>query len=466
MPERGDMFRKLTGPFATTRRRLILINLGVVAAIVAVMATAIYATDAHAVDQQIDQQLLSWSKRDDVQSVFLGNAASEIGGSDPADQYEPTTPNIFTIFCDTHGKIIADPGNAAKFGLPDRAAVANALTGKHPATLQTVTAAGHHFRLYTTPVRRADGALAGAIQVGTSLDARDRQLGDLLATLGIVGAGMLILAVGASLLLANFALVPARLAFGRQRQFAAAASHELRTPLALVRSQAELLTRRLQRHPDANVVELATDAEDIVAETDFMVRLVRDLLLLARDPADSRALRHQSIALNDLAGDVIKKLEPLATAKDIVLTAHMPATSDQAVWVNGDADRMRQLFVILLDNAIKYTPAGGSVTCSLRTEAGAHLLVGHGGRAVVEIADTGCGITPEDQERVFEPFYRADHARTAATEQHSVGLGLSLARWIASAHGGTISLHSQLGQGSTFTVTLPLAVAPSHEAHS
>src|SRR5262245_28484159 len=95
MPGHGDMFKKLAGPFATSRRRLVLINLGVVAAIVALMATAIYANDAHAVDQQIDQQLLSWSKRDDVQAMFAGAAAGEAGGSDLADQYEPTTPNIF-----------------------------------------------------------------------------------------------------------------------------------------------------------------------------------------------------------------------------------------------------------------------------------------------------------------------------------------------------------------------------------
>ncbi len=444
-------------PLAISRRRLILINMGVVAAIIVMMALAIYGTDRYAVDQQIDQQLIKWSQRDEVQEFYSSQAISEPEAYDPSDQYEPTTSNIFTLFYDVHGNLLADPGFTGKLGLSDQPAVIAVLGGKNTPILQTIAVAGHHIRIYSRVVRTTDGRLLGAMQVGISYDARDRQLGDLLAALGIVGVGMLVLAGLASLWLANLALAPTRLAFERQRQFAAAASHELRTPLALVRSQAELLTRRLQRHPDTTVNELAADADEIVAETDFMARLVHDLLLLARDPADVHLLRRQMVSFDQLTDEVVSKMAAIAAAKAIVLTATIPQSLTPAAQVNGDADRLRQLLVIVLDNALNYTPEHGGVTLNLRTEASAPLLGITSGHVILAVTDTGPGIAHQDQEHIFEPFFRVNHAHTSAAGHHGMGLGLSLARWIVSAHGGTIEVHSQPGKGSTFIVKLPLA---------
>lgn len=170
-----------------------------------------------------------------------------------------------------------------------------------------------------------------------------------------------------------------------------------------------------------------------------MSRLVADLLVLARADA-GQPLKRERVELDRLLLAVFQETRVLARGRKLSLR-----DLDQLL-VYGDPDRLKQLLVILADNAIKYTPDGGEVQLILRRAPGA---------AVISVSDTGIGIAAEDLPHIFDRFYRADKARSR--DQGGTGLGLSIARWIAESHGGHISVESTLGRGSVFTVRLPLA---------
>lgn len=494
--------RRLTPPFAAARRRLVAINLAVVTAILAVMAIAVYMADAHAIDQQIDQELVARVNRDgasDLRAVLASqtsatsatlpastSADGEHGtadGADAGERYEPSSPNVFVLGLDSRGRVIYDPGHVAAATaatvatarLPDLAAARPVLAGASASTWVTVGGEPHAYRLYTVSLTTQHGQIIGAMQVGLSLDARERQLHDLLVTLALVGLAVMAITALASLYLAERALDPARHAFDNQRQFAAAASHELRTPLAFVRSQGDLVLGRLARSSSAENQALTDDMRELVDEVDYMARLVRDLLLLARDAHDlrgARALVWQRVDLGALAADVVERMRPVAATHGVELAADLSDETDEVVTgvdIRGDGDRLRQLILILVENAVHYTPEGGRVEVSVRAKAGGGPLLshlGHAPRAEVEVRDTGTGIAPEQLEAIFAPFYQADPARPGrlAGEHRGAGLGLALARWIVEAHGGSITVESAVGQGSTFRVMLPLADGGRHRA--
>jgi signal transduction histidine kinase len=258
-----------------------------------------------------------------------------------------------------------------------------------------------------------------------------------------VDLGVLLLAAAGAYFLAGRTLRPIEASMERQRRFAAAASHELRTPLTALQGNLEvaLLNRR-------SVDEYEQLLREAVADTERMGHLVKDLTLLARPEADTTVLRLEPIDVRDAAIAALKDVEILAADKgqrlEVALGGPLP--------VQGDAARLRQVFVNLLENAIRYTPEGGEIRVVGRREHG---------HAVLEIRDTGPGIAAEDLVRLFEPFYRADQARSSSDH---VGLGLSLASWIVHAHTGQIEAASQLGVGSSFTVSLPLSPPRSRKA--
>jgi len=182
---------------------------------------------------------------------------------------------------------------------------------------------------------------------------------------------------------------------------------------------------------------------EINAESERLGRLINDLLALARADEGQVLFDHDPVHLDLLATDVVESLEPLAAERKMTLRT---GTLQPAI-VLGDAARLIQVIMSLVDNGLIYNNAGGSVTVSVETCAThAHLIV----------ADTGIGIAPKDLEHIFERFYRADPARSKA--QGGSGLGLAIVDWVVRAHKGTISVESALGRGSTFMVTLPLAV--------
>ena len=379
--------------------------------------------------------------------------------------YEPSSPNVFTILLNAHGHVVSDPGNVRALGLPDLAAARPVLSGSSASTLVTIGDDESAFRLYTSAVSD-HGKVVGALQIGMSLASRSRQLHGLLITLLLVGAGMLILTALVSLFLADRALAPSRAAYERERKFVASASHELRTPLAIVRSQAELVSRHLRRPSDSRDGaaedirrELADDVDEITDEVDYMSRLVHNLLALAKPESVRQDESLQAIDLWAVAERCVNALDPQADARGLTLSlADTGQSAHDPVMVWANADRLRQMLFILLENALAYTPPGGNITVGIDVETG------YAPQASLRIVDSGKGIAPQDLPYIFDPFYRADPARQHSESGHAgagLGLGLALARSIAHSFGGEITVTSRLGVGSTFTMVLPLTTKPA-----
>jgi heavy metal sensor kinase len=225
-------------------------------------------------------------------------------------------------------------------------------------------------------------------------------------------------------------------AFQRQKQFTSDASHELRTPLAVIEAESTLALQKERPSSDYQ-----RSLEIISQESSQMSSLIDQLLTLARADAGKEQWNFTEVNLGKLISNLSADVEVLCKEKGLSL--QLGKTKDLVV--NGDEARLRELFMNLLDNAISYTPAPGTVSVSFRRE---------GQMAVVAITDTGIGIPAEDIPFIFERFYRVDKSRSRA--EGGSGLGLAICRHIAEAHGGKIEVESQVGAGSTFSVWLPL----------
>jgi heavy metal sensor kinase len=237
--------------------------------------------------------------------------------------------------------------------------------------------------------------------------------------------------------------------FGLLRQFAADAAHELRTPLTILKGEAELALRSGPDDPET----LRSALEDNIRECDRMIGVVNNLLTLCRADAGDEGLGHETVRLDLLLADIVDTFSILAAEADLTLDA---ADAFPQLVVEAERSRLHELFANVLDNAVKYTPAGGRISVDCQSDED---LV-H-----ISIADTGIGIPQEDQERIFGRFYRVDRARSRETG--GSGLGLSIAKAVATAYGGDIRVDSAPGAGSTFTITLPLALpeqTPDHAA--
>ncbi|MBI5300821.1 MAG: HAMP domain-containing protein [Chloroflexi bacterium] len=228
--------------------------------------------------------------------------------------------------------------------------------------------------------------------------------------------------------------------FRVQQRFVADVSHELRSPLTAIRGNLDLLKRGAMEDPD----ERQTALDAMESESARMQRLVQDLLLLAQADAGVK-VRKDVVELDTLLLDVYGQARLTQSGVKVSL-----GNEDQAQ-VLGDADRLKQLLLNLVDNAIKYTPSGGEVKLSLERDSD---------WVRVAIADTGVGIPAQDVSRIFDRFYRVDKARSrdpSARSGGGTGLGLAICKWIAEVHGGRIEVQSEVGKGSTFTVWLPVA---------
>jgi signal transduction histidine kinase len=266
-----------------------------------------------------------------------------------------------------------------------------------------------------------------------------RTLNVLIVVLVVGGIVALIVATGAGAAYASRALVPIRRslvaqreALRRQREFAADASHELRTPLTVIRASVD----DLERHRDEPVHTVGSALTDIRDEVDHLASMVDDLLLLARSDSGAIALERVPVDLGDVASTGASTLAPVATAAAVTISV-----DPEPAEVVGDPSRLRQLVVILVDNAVRHVPTGGHVTVRVR-------VVGAWATLVVE--DDGPGIRPEDLPRLFDRFYRA-----AGAPGEGTGLGLAIAAWIVERHDGRIEAGNRPGGGAAFTVRLP-----------
>jgi heavy metal sensor kinase len=242
--------------------------------------------------------------------------------------------------------------------------------------------------------------------------------------------------------------------FCQIKQFSSDASHELKTPLTILRGEVEVSLRK-ERNPTEYQKILKSNLEEI----DRMTHIVEDLLLLSRADSGEIQLAHKELNLSEIVREIVPQAQFLAESKQLSIHTFFP---EGQITILGDRLRIRELFLNLLENAVKYTEQGGEITIRLAKN---HTR-SHGGDngngvepeetrfAEIKVTDTGIGIAMEDQKRIFDRFYRVDKARSR--EQGGSGLGLSICKWIVEAHHGTISVESDLGKGSSFTVLLPL----------
>jgi signal transduction histidine kinase len=378
---------------------------------------------------------------DDAEGDHAGRRGGEEEHDDEAQAssqaYDGELAAIFVLPLSADGRLLFNPNDLASPPIaPAHAAITAALAGG--SDMRTVqTAGGEDVRLLTYRLTRTDGP--AVLQLGRTLSDQERVLRQLLVGLLGLGGVSAALMAAASWWLAGRSLRPAQQAWAQQQVFIANASHELRTPLTLMQASAEVLLRHAPPD-DANGRELLGD---ILDECQHMTRLVEDLLLLSRLDNHRLQLERVAVALPDLFADIQRQVSRLASERGVVLHAEASGGA-----VLADRARLRQVLLIMLDNALRHTPSGGSI------RLGAHT---HAHTTTIQIADTGSGIAAEHVPRLFDRFYRGDPARSSASG--GTGLGLAIAKALVEAQGGQIAIESQLGQGTRVLLTLPAVPA-------
>jgi signal transduction histidine kinase len=437
--------------FASVGRRLALLNAAVVLLVIAVVGvgTALLLRESleREANDTLKEQTEAAAKR--WSAVFAGPTASvqpsltgqslspkDTDDDDAKDVFKRGDTLLYAIGLD--GSILVNERELSIQGLPVSAGVTAAQHGKSDTRITQID--GEPVRVYTEPVETHD-QIVGFVQAVRGEREHQQEL-RLVQLVALAGAGLgVVIAVPAGLFLARRAMRPIDTAFRRQRTFIADASHELRTPLTLIRANVEL-TQRLPDTPASTSSELT----NILDEVDRMSRLVNDLLLLTRVGENQAALPQFHVDLLAMVKKITASMQE--NARKIGISLDVNGT--EQLIVRGHPDRLLEAIQAILDNAFTYTPAGGSVSVSVER---------YGHNAVVRITDTGIGIAPADQNRVFDRFYRADDARARAIG--GTGLGLTIAKAIIEAHGGKIDLRSTPGKGTEVRLILPLVQPPN-----
>jgi signal transduction histidine kinase len=432
-----------------------------------------------------DADALLAARVDAIESTVRGLAQS--GDNAPTlEDIDPNTsgfeafsqPRLFVEVWDGEGRLVVRSPGLPPNGLPWSTDFWAALSRGDSLIESIRVENGPRVRVISRPIFEADRLIA-VVRVGESLQAIDRAVSDLMRTLTFGGLLVLLACIIATWLVVSRALEPfesiaataeriavtgdvsltveprgtaevkrVAIAFNRmverlqrlletQRQLLADTSHELRNPLTVIRTDLSLLGRDVD--PEIRQ-EVAAEAEE---EAERMTRLVGDLLFLAREEQSALGPA-EHVRLDLLVDEVVERLQQVAPEHAVWLRQADAAT------VPGNRDRLHQLVTNLIENGIRYTPAGGHVTVDV--------TLTEGGTARLDVIDDGVGIAPEHLSRVFDRFYRVDPARGRSTG--GTGLGLAIVKHVAESHGGSVSTISDPGVGSTFTVTLP-AVEPS-----
>jgi heavy metal sensor kinase len=432
----------------TFRFRLTAWYLGLFTLLFAGFSLFLYAVVARSLSARVDEMLASEAS---TAANLLPDEIAEANGDALKGAQEVVSELRFrsgTIAIFTHGSLLAsngpvpqDPGNrSASRTVFDRGHTYEILAVEPMDAIEADLAIVRHVIFGGLPLFLGLAALIGYLAVKRNLkpleamaeQARgitDRSLHTRLDP----GPAAEELAV----LTASFNELLARLdqSFETMRRFVGDASHELRTPLSIIRGEAEITLSR-ERAPAEYRESLAV----IHDESRRLSRLVEDLLNLARADSGRVTLRIGDFYFNDLLAECCRALQPAAGAKGLTLECRTAAD----VPFTGDEELLRRLVLNLLDNAVRYTPKGGTVTASVESQTEGVRL---------RIADTGIGIPAEAAPHVFERFFRADQARSR--EDGGFGLGLSIVKWIAESHRGAVEVESRPAEGSVFTVTLP-----------
>jgi two-component system, OmpR family, sensor histidine kinase CiaH len=405
--------------FARIRWRLVAWSMLILGTILVLLGTTIYVAVARSLRDEVDRNLFSRSEQ------ALPMLLPPRGGRLPEGFREGYRGGTFVFGVRGNGEVL-NPQQV------DYSSVVWPTPAERQAVIETIVIDGAPTRVVARS--QPDG---GVVYVGQSLEPENAALHSLLLVL-LSGGGLgLLMSFAGAWILSGRALVPIQLAFGRQQEFVADASHELRTPLTVLRSATDLLNQQRGKPLESNG-ELF---DDMRAEIARMERLAADLLTLARSDRGELELMVAPLDLSELASDVVRRTVPLAHQADVQLATGSAA----AAVVEADPDRIQQVLLILLDNAIKHTPAGGRVTVDVDRD---------GSHATLRVLDTGWGIEPQHLPRIFDRFYRVDTARSR--QAGGTGLGLAIAKMLIDAHHGELSLASTPGVGTQVTIRLPL----------
>jgi signal transduction histidine kinase len=426
----------------STRLRLMAVSGVVTLFILVVLGVAAYGVVARSIDDSERTLLQHYMDRHLInQPTSVGPEPAELGGEGA---------NLFEIYVMPDGRVLPPRGQNIPAGLPDATSLA-AARNNPPNTPDQRNITAPDGTQYTIVSAQAVGPGSSGIwliQFVQNRTADARLLTTLLWILLGGGAAALLASLAAGYLYAGRALVPIRAsidrrqaALQRQREFAANASHELRTPLTVIGASVE----DLKRNRSSRVEEVGDALSDIDAEVRTMTALVEDMLLLARTDSGVVEIECVPVDLGDIAAEATSMLTTLGQERNVsVVLNPLPAP------LRGDPLRLRQLVTILVDNAIRHSPAGATVEVLVGAEPGG---------AVLQVDDHGSGIKPDDLPRLFDRFWRADNAPAGGT-----GLGLAIALWIAEQHGGTIGAANRPEGGASFWVRLPIVGATTAAA--
>ena len=457
------------------RLRFALLNVFVIGCAIIVLSALAYGIEWRDLGAEVDASLRSQSRN--LLAIYEARASF----SERARERIIPQPSVFSAPA-FHVQVLDPTGAVVErtSGLGNRQLPIDARTldraGNNEDVLETVIVDGQPVRLLTVALVARESFL-GYLQVATSLAGVDDSIELLGRTLVVAGAAVLAVTIVCSWALAAWSLRPIgrvtraaqeislsgrldrrlavprsgdeigrlvatvntmlerlEVAFNVQRRFVADASHELRTPLTTIRGNLDLI----KRSENTLSPEMRDALEDVVGEAERMTRLVQGLLALARADA-GLVLAREEVRLDQIVRAVHRECQGVTERVSVRLGRVEPTQ------VMGDRDALKQLLLILVDNALKYTDSG-TIMISLEHQYG---------KAVLAVSDTGRGIAAEDLPHIFERFYRAPTARSSG----GTGLGLSIAEWIASEHGGVVRVESRLGQGALFSVQIE-AVRP------
>lgn len=416
--------------FDHIRKRLTMGYVGILAIILLVFGLVVVVSFQRQVTTQQDK-LLDQKVKSLVNGSLSRTDKSAILEDPNSYGWVITTPD---------GQTLRQNPTAASLGLPERQLAQESL---HEGEMISATIKGPQGRVRVTTSPAVQSGTLVVLQVARSPAVVQGIVDRLVFVLSTVGLGALILAAAGGFFMSRRAMRPVQEAFGRQRTFIADASHELKTPLTLIRADAEVLSRGLE-DPN-NVGDNRELIDDLLGETDRMNAILSDLLLLARLDAEKVSVLREPFDLAPVLSETSERFaaRALAEGKDlqVVHSGKLPA--------RGDEERAGQVLAVLLDNALRFTPTGGTITV--------------GGKSVdkrveASVTDMGPGIPPESLDRVFERFYRADAhsaARTRGPSGGGTGLGLAIARDLARAQGGELAAGNTDNGGAGFTLTLP-----------
>ncbi|MDF2704233.1 MAG: Histidine kinase, gyrase and HSP90-like ATPase, partial [Rubrobacteraceae bacterium] len=368
-------------------------------------------------------ELLAQEARNTTKNILEGNK-SEVLAAKSAE--------FGWIALDRDGDVMDRNQTTTSLGLPSEDLFWKTLKGEE-MVVATVQGANGDARVVSMPMYES-GEMVGVMQYARSLRRVQQTVGELVLVLLPLGLGALGLAAVGGLYMAGRAVRPVREAFDRQRAFIADASHELKTPLTLVRVDTEVLQSNLENPDDREL------ADEVLAETDRMDVILSDLLTMARLDANVLDVARKPFDLSYLIKEEAERFNLRASREGVRLEVRAP----DELLASGDPARTRQILAALLDNALRFTPSGGSVEVSAREQDG---------RVEAIVSDSGSGIPPEHLTRIFERFYRAE-AVPGGADGGGTGIGLAIAKGLARAQEGDLEAENAKDSGAVFRLKL------------